>query len=87
MDQITIRVDERASKVDALLAKEVDAIQIYSCYEAVELETMLGAPVNVMPLASLTRPGADPFPLGYGQVRGTPSSPSSSLLAAPYEDL
>ncbi len=86
MDQISIRVDERATKVDALVAKEIDAIQIYSCYEAVELETMLGAPVNVMPLASLTRPGADPFPLGYGQVRGTPSSPSSSLLAAPDED-
>ena len=69
MDRIAIRVDERASKVAALLAGEVDAIQIYSCYEAIELEDALGAPANVLPLSSLTRPGAEPFPLGYGQVR------------------
>ena len=71
MDRIAIRVDERASKVAALLAGEVDAIQIYSCYEAIELEDALGAPANVVPLSSLTRPGAEPFPLGYGQVRMT----------------
>lgn len=71
MDRISIRVDERATKVDALVAKEIDAIQIYSCYETVELEAVLGAQVNVAPLSSLTSPGAAPFPLGYGQVRTT----------------
>ncbi len=68
MNQISIRVDERATKVDALIAKEIDAIQIYSCYETIELETMLGAPVNVAPLSSLTPHSDGPFPLGYGQV-------------------
>ncbi len=68
MKQISIRVDERATKVDALIAKEIDAIQIYSCYETIELETMLGAQVNVLPLSSLTPPLDSPFPLGYGQV-------------------
>ena len=68
MAQIEIRVDERATKVDALIAKEVDAIQIYSCYETVELQDLLGSPAHVLPESSLTRPRTDSFPLGYGQV-------------------
>jgi hypothetical protein len=81
MDQISIRVDERATKVDALIAKEIDAIQIYSCYETIELETMLGAPVNVAPLSSLTPRSDSPFPLGYGQVL---SNVSISLCGDPH---
>lgn len=65
-----MRVDERASKMEALISGEVDAIQIYDTTEAIELECLLGKPPGIAMLTSLVPPGAGEgtsIPLGFGQ--------------------
>lgn len=65
-----MRVDERASKMEALISGEVDAIQIYDTTEAIELESLLGKPPGIAMLTSLVPPGAPEgthIPLGFGQ--------------------
>lgn len=65
-----MRVDERASKMEALISGEVDAIQIYDTTEAIELECLLGKPPGITMLTSLVPPGSPQgtsIPLGFGQ--------------------
>lgn len=65
---IDLRVVAREEKHELLAAGEVDAIQVYECTEAVELERRFGEKAPLLPFGAL----AGDVDLGYGQALFAP---------------